>query len=367
MSDSDTDKAELEAIREAAHSWRAQLDDELANDADRAAFRRWLAEDPRHREHYECIEALWGRLGAFVEDELAPENRASLDRARAMAAEETIPQAVDPPGIHRWRDSVWFQRAVGAVAVSAVAATVAFMVVSLPDLLNRTPEIVAPTVTAYATARGEIEEIALSDGSVATLGAGSAIEFAISPAVRDVTLTRGEAFFAVAEEPDRPFTVTAGDLLVEVTGTEFGVRLGQARVDVAVSEGDVRVSYPMVAGGQPKPNMRARRQVSAGSAITATRERGLRPPTPIREDAVAVWREGRLVYVATPLSEVVADANRYSATPIVIADAAVGGITVSGSFDADETAETLDILAEILPIRIDRSAPDRVRITAAGD
>ena len=364
MSEIDTDKAELEAIREAAHSWRARLDDELASDADRAALQNWLAEDPRHREQYGRIDTLWGRLGAIAEDELAPENRASLDRARAGSAAETVAQSEEPL---RWRDSVWFPRAVGAVAASAIAATIAFIVAPLPDLLHRTPEIVGPTVTAYATERGEIDEIALPDGSIATLGADSAIEFAISPTVRDVTLTRGEAFFTVAEERGQPFTVNAGDLLVEVTGTAFGVRLGETRADVAVSKGDVRVSYPMVIGGEPKPHVRTRHQVSAGLAITATLERGLRPPTPIREDAVAAWREGRLVYVATPLSEVVADANRYSATPIVIADEAVGGITVSGSFDADETAETLDILAEILPIRIDRSAPDRVRIAAASD
>ena len=367
MADGDTNKAELGAISEAAHSWRARLDNELANDEDRAAFQHWLLEDPRHQEEYARIEALWGRLGAITEGELAPQNHASLDHARAMSVQETGPKPEQPPEGRRWRHSAWFPRTVSAVAAGAIAATVAFLVVPLPDFLNPTPEIVAPSVTAYATARGEVTEIVLPDGSVATLGANSAIEFAISPTVRDVTLTRGEAFFAVAEEPSRPFTVKADALLVEVTGTAFGVRLGEMRTDVAVSEGDVRVSYPMVIGGEPNPTMRSQRQVSAGSAITATRERGLRSPTSIREDAVAAWRKGRLVYVATPLSEVIADANRYSVTEIVIADEAVGDITVSGSFDADKIGETLDILSEILPVRIDRSQPDMVRVIAAED
>lgn len=366
MSRNDTDKDELEAIREAAHSWRVLLDDELASDLDQNAFQYWLTEDPRHREEFERIETLWGRLGAVTEDALVPENRASLDRARVTPTKETIAKAeVEVPTlVSRWCERAWFPRAAGAIAV---AAATAFIFLPLPDVLNRKPEIVSSAVTAYSTALGEVEEIALPDGSVATLGADSVIEFAMSPTKRDVTLARGEAFFAVASDAGRPFTVRGGDLLVEVTGTAFGVRLGVTQADVAVSEGHVKVSYPIVVGGEPRPSMRTQLQISAGSAVTATRERGLRPPTSIQQDAVAAWREGRLVYVATPLFEVVADANRYSATPIVIVEDSVSGITVSGSFDAGEIAGTLDTLAEMLPIRIDRSTPDRVQIIGTTD
>ncbi|MEM8773289.1 MAG: FecR domain-containing protein [Pseudomonadota bacterium] len=341
--------AEKDAIRQDAHDWWSRLDDEDATDADHAAFEDWLAADPRRGEAFDQVEQLWAALGSVD----AAEVRARLpDRDEQNGIVTTI--APRP----RWRDRPWVPRAIAGAATASIAAAVAVAVLPIPALFDRTP---VATIDDYATARGQIEEIALADGSTLTLGAMSAVEVTLAHNARAVTLKSGEAFFDVASDADRPFTVSAGDMKVVVTGTAFDVRLGETRTDVAVSEGAVSVSYPIMVGGVEHANMRTRRQVTVGLSIAATRDRGLRPPQEISGDAVAAWRTGQLSYAGMPLADVVADANRYSETPIRIDDA-VRDIKVWGTFRAADIDETLDILADIFPIRIDRSAGDAIRI-----
>ncbi|MEM6648900.1 MAG: FecR domain-containing protein [Pseudomonadota bacterium] len=367
MSDKDTHKTELAAIREAAHIWRARLDDELASDKDHLAFRHWLSEDIRHQEEYSRIDALWGQLGTIAEDELTAENRNSLNRVRAVSVEKAASHVNETPNIVPKPVRIDVPHRLRLVIGSVMATAALVMIVYLPDRFHSATEIKTPIITSYSTERGEVNQITLADGSTANLGADSTIEFTMSPNSRSVTLIQGEAFFAVTKQQDQPFTVAAGKMRIEVTGTAFGVRLGATRTDVAVSEGNVRVSYPMMIGGKPNPTMRSTHQVSAGTAVTATPKEGLLAPSPVRADAVAPWRSGRLVYIAAPLVEVVADANRYSATPIVLDDETVGSITVSGSFNADETTETLHILSETMGFDIDFSRPDEIRITHTGN
>ncbi|MEM9617956.1 MAG: FecR domain-containing protein [Pseudomonadota bacterium] len=344
--------AERRTIREAAHEWRARMDDELADAETCAELNAWLAEDPRHAEEYERVSALWSSLEEVGAEDFDRQVLNSLEIFNATLTNNAVPKG--------WRQQPWFARTIAAAVTAGVAAAIAVAVLPVPAIVDTEP---ATTVQTFTSARGEIEEIMLADGSGLTLGAMSSVEVTIGSGIRTVSLTSGEAFFDIASDRDRPFTVTADDLSVEVTGTAFDVRLGETRTDVAVTEGDVSVSYPIIVGGIPRTSIRTRRQVTAGRSITATRERGLRPPEDIRGDA-AVWRTGRLTYAGTPLADVVADANRYSETPIRI-DTEVRMIRVSGSFDANQIEETLDILADILPITIDRSDPAAIWIVAA--
>ena len=64
------------------------------------------------------------------------------------------------------------------------------------------------------------------------------------PLAREVTLTRGEAWFKVAHDKTRPFIVSAGRIRVRAVGTAFSVRrhddgAGREPGGVAVDEGQV--------------------------------------------------------------------------------------------------------------------------------
>ncbi len=62
----------------------------------------------------------------------------------------------------------------------------------------------APPST-YATAKGEVREVMLSDGSRITLDTDSAVKVAFVAARRNLTLQKGRAFFAVKHDASRRF------------------------------------------------------------------------------------------------------------------------------------------------------------------
>jgi hypothetical protein len=75
-----------------------------------------------------------------------------------------------------------------------------------------------------STPRGGQYQVILPDGSMVWLNAASSLKFptAFTGGQRDVGLT-GEAYFEVAKNPSKPFTVNIGSLNVKVLGTHFNI------------------------------------------------------------------------------------------------------------------------------------------------
>jgi transmembrane sensor len=63
------------------------------------------------------------------------------------------------------------------------------------------------------------------------------------------------------------------------------------------------------------------------------------------------WREGFVEFSDTPLSEAVAEMNRYGGRRMVIADPRVGALKVSGSFKLGDPDRFLRTVAMLLPVR----------------
>ncbi len=80
----------------------------------------------------------------------------------------------------------------------------------------------------------------------------------------------------------------------------------------------------------------------------------------------AAWRHGRLVYVDTPLKDIIADANRYSREPIEIADEPVGNIRISVTCPSDRIDETVAALARSLSLKVERHEAGGIVLRARG-
>lgn len=88
----------------------------------------------------------------------------------------------------------------------------------------------------------ESSTIQMVDGSVINLGKNSEVTFPIVLKDLDerLILLKGNATFDVAHNPDKPFIVKKGDLLVEVLGTEFTLT-GEENGDITVENHEGRV------------------------------------------------------------------------------------------------------------------------------
>lgn len=89
----------------------------------------------------------------------------------------------------------------------------------------------------------QICSIVLEDGSIIKLQPHSAIQYPekFSDAKREVYLS-GEAFFEVARDPEKPFSVYANEIVTQVLGTSFTVRAFDKEKDIVVAVKTGKVS-----------------------------------------------------------------------------------------------------------------------------
>ena len=66
------------------------------------------------------------------------------------------------------------------------------------------------------------------------------------------------------------------------------------------------------------------------------------------------------------LADVIARANGYATTPIVLGDPSLGSLRVSGRFRIDEPAGLSRNLARLFGLSIDTSRPDRIILDSSG-
>src|SRR5690606_6642173 len=82
-----------------------------------------------------------------------------------------------------------------------------------------------------------------SDGSIIFLNKDSEIQFPKQFAKnnRTIRLIKGEAFFDIAPDAEKPFIVNVKDVKVKVVGTSFNINTNRGLTDIIVESGIVEV------------------------------------------------------------------------------------------------------------------------------
>lgn len=200
----------------------------------------------------------------------------------------------------------------------------------------------------YDSERGRIRSFVLADGTRVTLDTGSRISVDLAGSERRVVLLEGRARFAVAKDAAHPFVVQAGEDAVVARGTLFDVRLQPGGAEVALYEGAVDLERrearaPPRLIGRLRPGEKA--VLAANDAAPAIAPVRARP-----------WPDGVLSGEDMRLADVIAEANRYGAKRIVLADPALGELRVSGGFRPAETRELAEGMAAALDLTVSDEA-----------
>ena len=315
----------LPVIQEAAADWCARrIGGELSPRAE-AEFQAWLRADPRHAREFETIRALWAESAETAEQPAIESLRAGLreDWPESGAAGSTSKTA---PG-RRWPAALAAGLAAAAIAVSWVS-------VNAPQ-------------PVFATERGEQRQVVLEDGTLVELDADTQIELAYDGRERRVILETGQAHFDVRTDTNRPFIVVAGDGEVRALGTSFQVYRRPGTVTVTLLEGRVEVIPTGKQPDAPAAETPAwKKELAPGEQLILAIEQPVVPEvTSIDVGRVTAWQRGMMDFDALTLPEVVAEVNRYSDTPVFIADASLNDTRVSGVFAIGDT-ETLLLALE---------------------
>ncbi|MFK3780744.1 FecR family protein [Agrobacterium sp. NPDC089420] len=296
-----------DSLAEEAALWVARMQSADATAAEREAFHVWLRADAAHASAYEDMQSLWGELG---EIELAP---AGQQKRRGP------------------------RRAM-------LAGVAGLCLIGLAALFAQKSGLTDRWQADYYTEIGETRVLALEDGSRISLNTDTAITVHYSASERRITLLRGEAYFDVAKNPDRPFVVEDGVLTAKALGTHYSVRAGSGVLpqEVQVEEGRVEVTTDTDVA-----------VLTPGETVTLGDDGRLVRANKDVANSMA-WREGKLVFSGQPLREVLDTLSQYRRGRIVILDEAAARQRVSGIFDLKDTDQALTILEESLPVSVSR-------------
>jgi transmembrane sensor len=307
------------AVEDQAVRWLARMDSDQWSDALAAELESWLAQDPRHDGAFLQAQAAWAML------------RPSAEASRTGPAE--------PAGINRR----WMLGGAGTAIAASLAGGFALW---LPE-------------ATYRTDVGEIRRVPLADGSTAAINTASEIAITFDDTLRRVAVDRGEAWFQVAKEPARPFLVEAGRIRVRAVGTAFSVRRREGGADVLVTEGVVEAWADGADGG-------AIRLAAGDRAYIADNARVERLPAQASSvDRALAWRGGKIDLVGQPLSEAVAEFNRYNRRKLLLADPTLSGEQFDGVFRTDDPAGFAKMIETSLQVPVDLSNPQQIRIGRA--
>ena len=126
-------------------------------------------------------------------------------------------------------------RAAASIAVIAGIATALYIANFKTD----------QTQTLTKQSAGEIVKTNLADNSTVTQFRNTIISFptTFDNKIRAVNLIKGEAYFDVAHNPEKPFVVTVNELQVKVLGTAFDIRNNEASntIEIQVVRGSVLI------------------------------------------------------------------------------------------------------------------------------
>ena len=290
----------LTVLYEEAADWVLRLDAHPGDAEVRREFEDWLSE-PGHEAVWTEVAQTWARLKDLGEENAAAQAAVPVQRPRCWSA--------------------------GWVAAGAVAIFAAWLVA---------PTVIIAMTADYSTETAQRETVHTDDGSVIDLAGASAITVDIGPRDRRVRLLKGEAFFEVATDANRPFIVDASGLEVTVHGTAFNVLVTSKSTTLALLHGSVEVASEEAG--------KDTRFLQPGEKITVSHQTGKVVVGAVTPDEIGSWRHGLVYLDDVTLAEAANILERYQVGWISIPSGDLAARKVSGLIDLQNADDALALL-----------------------
>lgn len=277
--------------------------------------------------------------------DLLQRHEALIDDVALIRATRRVARAHAAPRRRDWRPRRVF-------VAAGLAATVGAMALIAGVLMPR-GELIVGT-------RGTPERVALADGSAVRLNGQSQVRVDLGAHERILRL-KGEGFFEVAPDTNRPFSVEVDGTRVTAVGTRFNVdqrHMPEGKVvEVVVFEGIVKV----VSARGMRMNIHAgERAIVSGGVVQRAAQINREAETDVPS-----WAKGWLEFNDASLSSVVDDLERASGVKVRLVGPAVGRVRISGRFAYDRPESALAAMVRIHGFKLTRQGTDEFEISEA--
>ncbi|MGZ4955057.1 MAG: FecR family protein [Methylobacter sp.] len=297
-------------IDEQAVAWFIRLRADNVSSEEKTSFLLWLNQADLHRETFNEISKLWGDTG--------------LLQALGESAQK---HHIAP------------KKKTSSVHFKLPLAIAACLVLTL--LFGN--EVAILMQGDYSTKVGERKTVYFDDGSTAMLNTDSSIAVNMDGSQRKVELLKGEVYFEVKPDPDRPFIVQAGHSTTRVLGTRFFVHEKSDSDEVKVMSGRVEVL-----------DRRTLKQpvVLHDREIVSIDAEGLGETRLLNSVLATSWVNGFLVFENAPLESVISQIRRYRTGMVVYKDNSLRGLKINGRINLRESDDMLKVLGKNLSIKM---------------
>lgn len=301
------------------------------------AVENWRAQAPGNETYYREVCKLWQASSAasVLRD---------IDVATAVARlEEKMPPLPEAaPGLYVAYEAGVVRSRRKRWVWSAAAAVAALLAVTGGYRLTRKETVKMLTRTTHQLR----DSLQLSDGSTVYLDVNTTLAYPEKFVAdnRNIVLENGDAFFKIAQDSMRPFTVTMDRTAVKVLGTSFNIHKDTTHISVDVKTG--RVMF--LSDNQPMAVLNAgtiaRYNLQTDSIITYSNQNQ-------NSDA---WLTGELRFVDEPLKKVFGKLEDHYHVQIDL-DTNLSNLgKLNATFNNNSLEEVIKLLEQTYPIRIEQ-------------
>ncbi len=203
-----------------------------ANGNDQAKLRQWINASQANKETYQKI-ILAAQLTSTKTDVQKRSDAFSRISSR-IEHENSVKNT------KKWTIGIRYWMSAAAVAIILITTAV---VLSMFDKKQDSIAAIQSQVITKSNPAGQKSKIHLPDGSIVWLNSKSELTYEenFNDSMRNVNL-RGEAFFEVIKDPNRPFIVHTGNVSTTAVGTAFNIETTESgEITVSLTSGIVNV------------------------------------------------------------------------------------------------------------------------------
>jgi transmembrane sensor len=289
------------------------------------AINKRIAGDDAYRRHFEQFKIIWDTSHNLAIPSTADENVAWQRFKNRVTYQQ---QNVRPVPIKKFG---WMKVAASVVVLLGIAL-VGFLIFK---------QETAPKEIAFRSLQQVVNDT-LPDASVVTLNKNSTLTYPekFKGNTRTVLL-KGEAFFSVNPDKQKPFIISVNDVQVKVVGTTFNIKEINGATEIVVETGLVQVTKD----GHTI-------QLKAGEKITVLKEQMVLQKETIKDKLYNYYRTKELVCDNTPLWKLAEVLNEAYDTTIVFGNPALRNMTITTTFYNEPLDVILNIIKETLGITV---------------
>ncbi len=306
----------------------------------------WMAQLPENKRHYLDVKKVFELSTKHFAENSKQQVDINVDQEWNKFV-NTIEKKETPirPLISERSSRLWLQIAAVLLLVVASGFVINFF-------------IFRNTYTQFQTA-GNTQSVSLPDGSTVILNKHSEISYTSSfgKTDRQVTL-KGEAFFEIKRDTQKPFVVSINNTEVEVLGTSFNVQGYDDRqeIEVIVQTGLVKFSVPEV---------KHEVKLAAGQkGIYSKADNGLSSAANTDINFLS-WNTRKIIFMENDLRSVIETLNKTYLVNITLPADISPSCVVTVTFDHQSLESILNVLKTTLNLEY-RIKGNQIEIISAG-